>query len=191
MLPPDPDSLDPQDWDAFRAQSHQMLDDMLDYQQQIRQRPVWQPAPDSARARFAQPLPRAPSALADAHASFLQDVLPYAVGNVHPGFMGWVHGGGTPVGMLAEMLAAGLNANVGGRNQMPVEVERQISRWMAELFGFPDTASGIFVTGTSMANLMGVLVARTQTLGVAARQQGLQGAPLVAYTSAAAHGCII
>ena len=190
MLPPDPDSLDPQDWDAFRAQSHQMLDDMLDYQQQIRQRPVWQPAPDSARARFAQPLPRAPGALADAHASFLQDVLPYAVGNVHPGFMGWVHGGGTPVGMLAEMLAAGLNANVGGRNQMPVEVERQISRWMAELFGFPETASGIFVTGTSMANLMGVLVARTQTLGVAARQQGLQGAPLVAYTSAAAHGCI-
>jgi len=33
-------------------------------------------------------------------------VLPYAVGNAHPGFMGWVHGGGTPVGMLTEMLAA-------------------------------------------------------------------------------------
>lgn len=190
MLPPDPDSLDPHDWDAFRAQSHQMLDDMLDYAQTIRQRPVWQAAPDSARAAFAQPLPRAPGALADAHASFMQNVLPYAVGNVHPGFMGWVHGGGTPVGMLAEMLAAGLNANVGGRNQMPVEVERQIARWMAELFGFPATASGVFVTGTSMANLMGVLVARTQALGVAARQEGLQGAPLVAYTSAAAHGCI-
>lgn len=190
MLPPDPDSLDPHDWDAFRAQSHRMLDDMLDYAQQIRQRPVWQAAPDSARAQFSQPLPRAPGDLAEAHASFMHDVLPYAVGNVHPGFMGWVHGGGTPVGMLAEMLAAGLNANVGGRSQMPVEVERQIARWMGELFGFPESASGVFVTGTSMANLMGVLVARTQALGVAARQDGLQGAPLVAYTSAAAHGCI-
>ena len=190
MLPPDPDSLDPHDWDAFRAQSHRMLDDMLDYAQRIRQRPVWQAAPDSARAAFAQPLPRAPGELGEAHASFMQDVLPYAVGNVHPGFMGWVHGGGTPVGMLAEMLAAGLNANVGGRNQMPVEVERQITRWMAELFSFPESASGVFVTGTSMANLMGVLVARTQALGMEVRQHGLQGAPLVAYTSAAAHGCI-
>lgn len=190
MLPPDPPSLDPEDWDDFRAQSHRMLDDMLDYAQGIRQRPVWQAAPETARAAFARPLPQAPGQLADAHATFMEQVLPYSVGNVHPGFMGWVHGGGTPVGMLAEMLAAGLNANVGGRNQMPVEVERQIGRWMRELFGFPESSSGVFVTGTSMANLMGVLVARTQTLGVAARQQGLGGAPLVAYTSAGAHGCI-
>ena len=43
-----------------------------------------------------------------------------------------VHGGGTPVGMLAEMLAAGLNANLGGRDQMPIEVERQVVRWVRE-----------------------------------------------------------
>ena len=53
-------------------------------------------------------------------------ILPYAAGNVHPGFMGWVHGGGTVEGMLAEMLAAGLNANLGGRDHMPIEVERQV-----------------------------------------------------------------
>jgi aromatic-L-amino-acid decarboxylase len=106
--------------------------------------------------------------------------------------MGWVHGGGTPVGMVAEMLAAGLNANVGGRDQMPVEVERQIVRWMRTLFHFPDSASGVFVTGTSMANLMSVLVARTKALGVDVRRTGLggEGAQLVAYASNAAHGCI-
>ena len=93
--------------------------------------------------------------------------MPYATGNVHPGFMGWVHGGGTAVGMLAEMLAAGLNANLGGRDHMPIEVERQIVEWMREMFGFPAGASGIFVTGTSMANLMAVLVARTSALGQA------------------------
>lgn len=189
-----PDSLDPDDWPAFRAQSHRMLDDMLDYLETIRARPVWQPIPEATRARFQAPLPRAPGDLAAAHHSFMHDVLPYAVGNVHPGFMGWVHGGGTPVGMLAEMLAAGLNANLGGRNQMPVEVERQIVRWMRELFGFPATASGVFVTGTSMANLMGLLVARTATLGTQVRGGGLHGQAdgprLVAYTSVAAHGCI-
>ena len=184
--------LDPDDWDAFRRQSHRMLDDMLDYIEHIRQRPVWQPAPDAVRAHFSSDLPRAGSDLADAHQIFMDDILPYALGNVHPGFMGWVHGAGTPAGMMAEMLAAGLNANLGGRNHMPVEVERQIVRWMRELFGFPDTANGVFVTGSSMANLLAVLVARTARLGVAVRADGLaaQQQRLVAYTSRAAHGCI-
>ena len=47
---------------------------------------------------------------------FERFVEPFATGNGHPAFMGWVHGAGTPVGMLAEMLAAGLNANCGGRD---------------------------------------------------------------------------
>ena len=67
--------------------------------------------------------------------------------------------------MLAEMLAAGLNANLGGRDHIPIEVERQIVEWTRRMFDFPDSASGIFVTGTSMANLMAVLVARTTALG--------------------------
>jgi glutamate/tyrosine decarboxylase-like PLP-dependent enzyme len=94
--------------------------------------------------------------------------------------------------MLAEMLAAGLNANLGGRDHMPIEVERQIVEWMRALFGLPDGASGIFVTGTSTANLMAVLVARTAALGSEVRQHGIgqPGALLTAYTSKAAHGCI-
>ena len=169
-----------------------MLDDMLDYVEHIRERPVWQPIPQDVRDRFHAGLPVKPGSLASAHATFMNDVLPYAVGNVHPRFMGWVHGGGTPIGMLAEMLAGGLNANVGGRDQMPLEVERQVVRWMRELFAFPDTASGVFVTGTSMANFMGLLVARASFLGSGVRSQGLKeaGAKLVAYTSAAAHGSI-
>ncbi|HAT32218.1 MAG TPA: cytochrome D ubiquinol oxidase subunit I, partial [Janthinobacterium sp.] len=169
-----------------------MLDDMLDYLKDIRARPVWQPIPAPVRARFTEALPSQPSPLAQVHASFMQDILPYTVGNAHPGFFGWVHGAGTPVGMLAEMLAAGLNANLGGRDHIPIEVERQVVQWMRELFSFPDTASGLFVTGTSMANLMSVLVARVRALGADVREDGLAaaGARLVAYTSAGAHGCI-
>ncbi len=169
-----------------------MLDDMLDYLEHRREQPVWQPIPQEVRNAFREPLPQQPSDLATVHATFMRDILPFAVGNTHPGFMGWVHGGGTAVGMLAEMLAAGLNANLGGRDQMPIEVERQVTQWMRELFGFPAAASGLFVTGTSMANLIAVLVARTAALGTAVRQAGIAtGArQLVAYTSAGAHGCI-
>lgn len=185
-------SLDPQDWSAFRVLAHRMLDETIDGIANIRSRPVWQPIPNEVRAALKSDVPREASDLADVYREFAEHVAPYATGNVHPGFMGWVHGGGTAVGMLAEMLAAGLNANLGGRDHMPIEVERQIVDWMRRLFAFPESASGIFVTGTSMANLMAVLVARTSALGTLARQHGIgnDGALLTAYTSQAAHGCI-
>lgn len=182
-------SLDPDDWQAFRAQGHRMLDDMVDYLAGLRERPVWQTMPQAVREGFQQDLDDAPVSLEEAHALFMANILPYAVGNAHPGFMGWVHGGGTPVGMLAELLAAGLNANVGGRDQAPIELERQLAQWVRRLFDFPATASGLFVSGTSMANFIGVLVARTATLGVAVRGAGLAGnaARLTAYASSSAH----
>jgi aromatic-L-amino-acid decarboxylase len=185
-------SLDPADWPELRRQGHRMLDDMLDYIEQVRTRPVWQPMPPAVRAGFRDALPVQSTDLALVHADFLQRVLPYATGNVHPGFMGWVHGGGTVVGMLADMLAGGLNANCGGRDHAPIEVERQITGWLRGLFGFPQDASGLFVTGTSMANFIALLVARRSALGAGVRQSGLgtAGGRLSAYASTAAHGCI-
>jgi glutamate/tyrosine decarboxylase-like PLP-dependent enzyme/tetratricopeptide (TPR) repeat protein len=185
-------TLDPADWQSFRKQAHAMLDDILDFIQYIRQRPVWQPIPDEVRKHFRGPLPAVPTRLEEVHREFMDFVLPFAAGNVHPGFMGWVHGGGTPVGIVAEMLAAGLNANLGGRDQVPVEVERQIARWMQSLFGFPETAAGLFVTGTSMANFIAVVIARDAALGHEARHRGLtaESKRLTAYASAAVHGCI-
>lgn len=185
--------LDPSDWQGFRQQAHAMLDDMLDFTEQTRARPVWREAPAASRAAIQdEPLPTEPMALSAIHQAFKDHVLPFSAGNTHPGFMGWVQGGGTAVGMLAEMLAAGLNANLGGRNQMPILVERQITEWMKTLFGFPGSASGLFVTGTSMANLMAVLIARNAALGHGVRQDGLGGDQprLTAYTSRASHGCV-
>ncbi|MDE1992453.1 MAG: cytochrome D ubiquinol oxidase subunit I [Rhizobiaceae bacterium] len=184
-------TLDPADWQALRRQGHRMLDDMLDYLEGLPQKPVWQPAPSSARALFDAPLPVEPTSLADAHAIFRDQVLPYGSGNIHPGFMGWVQGGGTVNGMLAEMLAAGLNANLGGRDHMPIEVERQIVRWTRQIFSFPETAGGIFLTGTSQANFVAVLLARTRKLGATVRAQGVSSErKLVAYASSEVHGCV-
>jgi aromatic-L-amino-acid/L-tryptophan decarboxylase len=95
------------------------------------------------------------------------------------------------VGMLAEMLAGGLDANLGGRDHMPIEVERQVVAWMAELFGFPADASGIFLTGTSTANLCAVLVARDRALGADVRHTGVRDVGVVAYASKGVHSCII
>jgi glutamate/tyrosine decarboxylase-like PLP-dependent enzyme len=184
--------LDPLDWGAVRSAGHRMLDDMLDHLQQLRTQPVWRPIPAELRQRFRAPLPRDPAPLDAVYDEFAAAVLPYAAGNLHPAFMGWVHGGGTVEGMLAELLAGGLNANLGGRDQMPVEVERQVVEWVRQIFGFPEGASGLFVTGSSQANLIAVLVARRAALGPAVRRGGVgaSGRRLVAYASAAVHGCV-
>ncbi|WP_309605571.1 pyridoxal-dependent decarboxylase [Phenylobacterium sp.] len=184
-------SLDPSHWANLRAQGHRMLDDMFDHLEGLRSRPLWQAPPGATRRRFRADLPWAPCDLSDVHDQFMADIAPFASGNLHPGFMGWVQGGGAPVGMLADMLAAGLNANLGGRDHMPIEVERKITAWMAELFGFPADASGVFLTGTSLANLCAVMIARDRALGAQVRQTGVGDTGIVAYASRAVHGCVV
>jgi aromatic-L-amino-acid decarboxylase len=184
------ESLDPADWSDLRALGHRMVDDMFDHLAGLRDGPVWRPMPGTLRQELRRPLPRGPKPARAVYEEFQRLVQPYATGNLHPRFMGWVHGGGTPVGMLAELLAGGLNANLGGRDHAPIEIEREVISWAAEMLGFPDDASGVLVTGTSIANLIGVLVARSASLGPSARLDGVGDTGLVAYTSAAAHGCL-
>ena len=189
---PEPD-LDPADWEAFRAAGRLTLDRMIDHLARRRDGKVWQQTPPEVSDRFRTTMPQAPRDMANVLADVFSDIEPYVVGNTHPLFMGWVHGAGTPAGMVAEMIAAGLDANCGGRNHIGLDVERQITRWMAQAFGFPADASGLFVTGTSSANLLGLVVARTKMLGETIRGQGLVGTgrQLVAYTSTQAHGCVV
>ncbi len=182
--------LDPLDWSDMRAIGHRMLDDVFNDLENLRDQPVWQPMPDTVRSAWHAKLPQAPTELAIVYKAYCRDIAPYATGNRHPRFMGWVHGGGSVVGMLAEMLAGGLNANLGGRDHAPIACEQQVIRWAAEMLGFPDDASGLLVTGTSMANLMAVLVARTDALGEGIRTGGLADAALTAYAAAGVHGCV-
>ena len=183
--------LDPADWSELRALDHRMMDDMFDHLAGLRANPPWRKLPDAERrALRSQPLPRQ-GMLPDAiYSDFQRLIEPYATGNQHPRFMGWVHGAGNPVGMLAELLAAGLNCNLGGRDHAGLEVERQVIAWSAEMFGLPPGASGLLVTGSSVANLIAVLVARRAALGPQVREHGLAGARLVAYAASSAHLCI-
>jgi glutamate/tyrosine decarboxylase-like PLP-dependent enzyme len=185
-------SLDPADWPAFRAEAHAALDRALERLEHAGEGPVWRPTPPRVRARFAAPLPKAPRDLANVLADIDGLIAPFVVGNTHPRFFGWAHGAGTPVGVVAELIAAALDANCGGRDHIGPIVERQVALWAAEAFGFPAASSGVFATGASQANFLGLLVARDAALGHGVRAEGLkaQGAQLCAYASTEAHGCV-
>jgi aromatic-L-amino-acid decarboxylase len=182
--------LDPHDWSGLRRQAHRMLDDMFDHLETLPDQPVWQCAPPEIRSTMKKPLPIDATDLATVHAIFKEAILPYGGGNLHSGFMGWAQGAGTPVGMLAEMLAAGLNANLGGRDHMAILVEQQIVGWMREIFMFPDKADGLFVSGASQANFVALLIARTRACPEVRSDGVASGTRLLAYASDAVHGCV-
>lgn len=142
-------SLDPVNWEAMRQLGHQMIEDMMSYLENVRERPAWQPIPPQVKDNFKQPLPTTPTDAETVYQEFLENILPYPLGNIHPRFWGWVLGTGTPIGMLAEMLASGMNCSLGGGEQVAVDVEIQVIEWLKEMMGFPMDSSGLLVSGGS------------------------------------------
>ena len=189
---PSEENLDPQDWTAFRSLAHRMLDDMLDYQQHVRERPVWQPVPAETKAFLQQPLPQEPQPHEQVYQDFVHNVLPYPMGNIHPRFWGWVMGNGTPFSVMAELLAATMNPNMGGGEHGANYVEKQVIDWLKQMFAYPADASGLLVSGASMANLIGLTVARNTLAGYDLRHQGLRAGPrqMVVYASQEVHSCV-
>ena len=182
-------TLDPDDWEGLRKLGHRMVDDMLDHMATLRQQPAWQPVPQSVQTSLEQPLPVKPEPAEEVYEEFLSNVLPYTSGNRHPRSWGWVRGNGTALGMLADMLASGINAHLGGGQQAPTLVEEQVLTWLKEMMGMPASSSGLLTSGGTMANLLGLGVARHAKAGFDVREEGLQGnhPRLLVYCSTEAH----
>ncbi|MCG8436102.1 MAG: pyridoxal-dependent decarboxylase [Gammaproteobacteria bacterium] len=183
-------SLDPDDWSAFRKFSHQVLDDMLEYVETVADRPVWQPMPDDVKQNFEQELPTAETEVKTVYEEFKKNILPYPVGNIHPRFWGWVNGNGTPVAMLADLMAGAMNSNMPGFHQSASYVERQVIDWYKEMFDYPADASGILLSGGSVANFVGLAVARNAMADYDIRRHGVDpslGGRMMFYASSESH----
>ena len=177
------ETLDPSDWNQVRAIGHRMMDDVMNDLSSIRSRPVWKRMPPSVKETFDSPVPRSPQALESVYDEFRKNIEPYAAGNRHPSFWGWVIGSGTPTGVLGDMLASAMNTNAAGFEQSSAYVEAQVINWFKSLFGFPDDATGILVSSGSAANLTSLTVARDAILPEA-RDDGLFAARTRAFVYA-------
>lgn len=178
-------ALDPPDWEVFRRAAHTLLDACVDRLEQARAHP-WQPLPEAVRQSYA--LTGAPLGEAAALVPILTgSVLPYGTGNTHPRFWGWVHGTGLAEGLMTEMVAATMNANLGGRAHGANEMERAVIDWARGVMGLPEGASGVLVAGTSQATVIALAAARVRALGAGVRAEGQGGARLTLYAFEGVH----
>ena len=187
------ETLDPDDWEAMRKLGHKMLDDMLDYVKTVRERPVWQHVPEHIKAHFSSAVPLDPQPPEEIYKEFVENVLPYPMGNIHPRFWGWILGTGTVTGAFAELLAATMNTNTGGgAHHVANHVEKQVIDWIKEMLGYPTSASGVLTSGCSAANIIGLAVARNAKADFDLRRKGLRSATqeMVLYASQEVHSSI-
>ncbi len=185
------ESLDPENWDEMRALGHRMVDDAINYLESVAEGPVWQPMPDQLGKAFEAAVPKEAMPADEVYEEFRKNIFPYPMGNTHPRFWAWYMGNGTILGALADFLSATMNSNLGAGNHVANLVETQVINWMKEIVGFPADASGLLVGGASMANLVGLTVARNTQAGFDVRGDGLQGGQnkLLVYASTEVHAC--
>mgnify|MGYP000497494397 FL=1 len=126
--------------------------------------PVWE-APDGLETHLAAShgaLPLESSDPDDVVDFLLREVMPRPTGNSHPSFLGWVHGGGDELQMIAAIIASAMNSNTGGRNHGATHVDRTVLGWLRDIFDFGPSSSAVFTQGTSEANLLALAIARTR-----------------------------
>jgi glutamate/tyrosine decarboxylase-like PLP-dependent enzyme len=187
------ETLDPEDWDSMRVLGHRMVDDLLDQLKDLKNRPVWQHAPESVKRHFDNNMPYDSQDPEGIYGEYLEYIQPYLMGNNHPRFWGWVVGTGTVMGAFAELLAAGNNSPSGIFSYISANyVERQVMDWCKTMLGYPADASGLLTSGCSASNLIGLAVARNTKAGYDLRAEGLREAPqkMILYASSEAHSSL-
>jgi aromatic-L-amino-acid decarboxylase len=185
------ETLDPVDWPEMAGIAHRVVDEAVAYLRDVRTRPAWRDMPADVRECFTEPLPREPQPLGEILRAISENVMPYPMGNVHPRFWAWYMGSSNMTGALADFIAAIQGSNLGGGNHAAVLIERQVIDWCKQMVGFPAGASGMLVSGGSIANLVGLTVARNVKAGIDIREEGVAALarPLRFYGSDQIHSC--
>ena len=185
-----PLELDPE---TFRALGHELVDELatlLEELQSPARRPVVpeQTPADVHAALGDAPLPEEGSPPDEVLREATTLLFDRSLFPGHPRFWGYVVGAPAPLGVLGDLLASGVNPNVGGWPLAPIAsaIEQQTVRWIGELLGYP-TGDGILVSGGNMANFVGFLAGRRGQAAWDIRAEGIDDTRLRAYCSAETH----
>jgi len=164
--------------DLFRQCGHELVDAIADF---LAETPNRRLSPSVPLDRFFggiiedHPVPLKGEPAASLLRETADLLFKHSVLTAHPKFFGFINASAHPLGALADLLASAVNPNVAAPYIGPIAsaIERQTVAWLGELTGFGENISGILTSGGSVANIMGVHVARTSKTTWDGRKQGM------------------
>ena len=149
--------------DEIRDWGNSVIQFMTDYLGDLRARPVYRhTSSHEIRSGLDATLPIEGTDFDSLLKVFCDTIVPFSRQNAHPRMFGYVQSPGIPIAALADLLASTLNANltIWRSAPAPVELERLTIDWIRQILGVNTGAGGLFVSGGSMANLIGIAMAR-------------------------------
>jgi glutamate/tyrosine decarboxylase-like PLP-dependent enzyme len=165
--------------DEFRSLGHALIEQIADFYDSLPQRAVTRAMqPEELRVLLGT------GELAEQGmdaGELLSNVVPlifeHSLHNGHPKFLGYITSSAAPLGALADLLAAAVNANVAKWDLSPVasEIESQTIHWLADLTGYQRDCSGLMVSGGTMANFLAFVAARSALAPWDLRRSGSYG----------------
>jgi aromatic-L-amino-acid decarboxylase len=142
-------------------------------------------------------LPASPPAEPEPFARVLEDferlIVPGLTHWNHPGFLAYFANSSPGPAVLAEALAAALNANgmLWKTSPAATELELVVLDWLRQLLGLPEGLFGTIHDTASTSTLVALAAAREAVPGLEARRRGLAGqARLRMYASEHAHSSV-
>jgi aromatic-L-amino-acid/L-tryptophan decarboxylase len=160
----------------FREASHRVVDLLAEYFERIEQRPVFPDVePRELNRLFAEPLPDKAEPIDVVLRELEEKLLPYCTHVGHPGYMGLITPSPNPVGVLGDFICSALNQNIGAYTIGPsaVAMERRTVRWLTDMAGYGPEAGGNLTSGGTMANFIGLKLARDWASRDRAQHDGL------------------
>jgi aromatic-L-amino-acid decarboxylase len=177
--------------DEFRKAGHEAVEWIARYMEGIRERRV---LPECGPGELVAQLPEEAPWEGEEWEALLEDferrIVPATTHWNHPRFFAYFSVSGSPPGIVAELLAAGLNVNGMLWRSSPAasELEQVSLGWLRKWLGLPEEFFGIIHDTASVSTMHAILAARQR----AAPESRVEGTPagLVMYTSEHAHSSV-
>jgi aromatic-L-amino-acid decarboxylase len=178
--------------EEFRKVGYQLIDSISNFLETIDLRKVTtgETPRQIQKLLGTDSLPERGVAVADLFTRASDLLMNHSLFNGHPKFFGYITSSPAPIGILADLLAATINPNVGANilSPMATAMEKQTIKWLAEFIGVPASYGGILVSGGNMANFTAFLAARTAKAPKNLKEEGLANAgDMILYCSKATH----
>jgi aromatic-L-amino-acid decarboxylase len=178
--------------EEFRKIGYQLIDSISNFIETIDEKKVTtgETPKQIQKLLGTASLPENGTAVSDLFTKASDLLMNHSLLNGHPRFFGYITSSPAPIGVLADLLAATINPNVGANilSPMATAIEKQTIKWLAEFIGVPSSYGGILVSGGNMANFTAFLAARTAKAPKNLKEEGLVSTgEMVLYCSKATH----